>query len=1108
MLFNYYLKFVTLKKRQIIFIVIILQIFFFADLKFANAQFYNGHQMNFGKNRLQYKSKFWRYHRYDRFDTYYYKGGEELSDKVKVIADEKIKEIENFFGYGIQKRIIFLCYKKMSDYRESNVGYDTGDGNSNIGGVTRIIDNKIFVYFEGDNKSLEKQISAGISQILINDMLYSGNFRQKLTNSTLINLPEWFLSGLESFISENWSFEIENIVKDGFESGKYKKINHLTGTDAMYAGHSFWYFVSKTFGKDVIPNILYLTRINKNADSGFSFVLGKTIKNLGPDWRQFYAEMFDNFEIEQNLPEENENHILSKKERTFQTLKISPDDKYIAYVSNKSGKYRLWIYDKTTKKKKLILKKGHSLEQITDFSYPVIAWHPSSSMLIFITEEKGNLVMNKYITEEKKYIKNNIMYFDKIISADFSHDGYKLAISAVKDGNSDIFVYNLSASNYEQITHDPADDLNPIFAENSSKILFVSNRKNNITNDSVQWNNNYDIFYYDYKKKSNDLVRITNTPYENENFPKYLKNNNYIVLSDKNGIINKQLINHDSTINFIDTAVHYRYYTNTNQITDYTRNINKHDINSRTKSFYDIIFFNKRYHIFSGTTNENIEIKNNNYQTKYRQNLNEDLIYNDSINKLRFEQEIKKQAEIDSMRKNPPKDIVHPDSLKVDINNYIFETEKNLKYYDIHPIKPDSTISDYAQNQILDPTLFYLTNFYTNYLVQQVDFGFLNNSYQAFTGSAYYFNPGLNIFLKLGVYDLFEDYRISAGFRLGANLNSYEYLFSLENLKKRIDKQFIYHRQTYTETYTDSYGYPFSGKIFTNEFMYIWKYPFNQVAATKATLNLRHDKGIILAEDYPTLMAQDSHMFFAGAKLEYIFDNTSSPGLNLLDGTRFKLFGEFYQEIDQEYTNLFVAGADFRFYQKLHRNIIFASRTAASASFGKSKLIYYLGGVDNWYVFSPDNMQFDRSININPDENYVYQAVATNMRGFIQNARNGTNFFVINNEIRIPIIKYLANRPLNSDFLNSLQIVGFADAGSAWSGISPYDEINAYNTETVRNGPITVIIDKNRWPVIFGYGFGLRSRLFGYFFRLDWAWGVDNDVILPRVFYFSLNLDF
>ena len=130
------------------------------------------------------------------------------------------------------------------------------------------------------------------------------------------------------------------------------------------------------------------------------------------------------------------------------------------------------------------------------------------------------------------------------------------------------------------------------------------------------------------------------------------------------------------------------------------------------------------------------------------------------------------------------------------------------------------------------------------------------------------------------------------------------------------------------------------------------------------------------------------------------------------------------------------------------------------------------------------------------------------VRNIVQNARNGTNFFVINNEIRFPVIRYLANRPLNSAVLNNFQIVGFVDIGSAWSGLTPNDDSNAYNTETVKTGPVTVIIDKNRWPVVLGYGAGIRSKLFGYFFRLDWSWGIDNNVILPRLFYFSLNLDF
>ena len=67
---------------------------------------------------------------------------------------------------------------------------------------------------------------------------------------------------------------------------------------------------------------------------------------------------------------------------------------------------------------------------------------------------------------------------------------------------------------------------------------------------------------------------------------------------------------------------------------------------------------------------------------------------------------------------------------------------------------------------------------------------------------------------------------------------------------------------------------------------------------------------------------------------------------------------------------------------------------------------------------------------------------------------------------------------------------------------------NAFNTQTFLGNPVQVTVDNNREPVVWGYGFGLRSRLLGYFIRADWAWGVDDGIQLPRVFYLSLNLDF
>lgn len=297
-------------------------------------------------------------------------------------------------------------------------------------------------------------------------------------------------------------------------------------------------------------------------------------------------------------------------------------------------------------------------------------------------------------------------------------------------------------------------------------------------------------------------------------------------------------------------------------------------------------------------------------------------------------------------------------------------------------------------------------------------------------------------------------------------------------------------------------------KSHSHEVMYVTRYPFSQVTAVQFSLTARQDKQTLLSLDYISLAANPQYNYWVGAKAEYIFDNTRQKQLNVYDGIRYKIFGEYYRQVDEKQSDLIVFGGDFRYYLPLHRNLIFAARIAGSGSFGRSKLIYYLGGIDNWINFSAKTPTFDNTVRIDPDANYAYQAVATNMRGFSQNIRNGSNFAVINAEIRWPIVSYILNRPLNSAFLQNLQLIGFFDMGSAWSGLNPFSGNNAFDKDVYDSYPVTVIIDNNNYPIVAGYGFGVRSKLFGYFVRADWAWGIENNTMLPSIFYLSLNLDF
>ncbi|MCK5171051.1 MAG: hypothetical protein KAQ75_14330, partial [Bacteroidales bacterium] len=62
---------------------------------------------------------------------------------------------------------------------------------------------------------------SAITEVIVLEMLYGNRLTENFANSTMITLPEWYLKGLTSYISKEWSPEIENRVKDGIVNNRY-----------------------------------------------------------------------------------------------------------------------------------------------------------------------------------------------------------------------------------------------------------------------------------------------------------------------------------------------------------------------------------------------------------------------------------------------------------------------------------------------------------------------------------------------------------------------------------------------------------------------------------------------------------------------------------------------------------------------------------------------------------------------------------------------------------------------------------------------------------------------------------------------------------------------
>lgn len=1058
----------------------------------VKAQFYNGLQQSFGKNRVQYTEFKWTFMRYKNFDIYYYQGGKEHAEFCGIYCDGIITEVERLFDYNTEGRLQIMVYSKLNDLKQTNIGLDADMQTSyNTGGTTKISGNKILVYFNGDHQHLINQIREGVAKVLLEQLMFGGSLKERLQNSILLSLPAWFAYGSSRYIGYGWSEVDDNKLLDKIKTSKFS-FNKLVMQEELLAGKSFWYFLEQTYGRETFANLLYSTRIFRSAEYAFQNTYGKSSKQLFAEWLIFYQRKYLNVDAGKTIPKGHVTQLKFKKNIKVTRVAVSNDGNRIAYATNEFGRYKVFIYDTKRKKKSCVLRGGYkALNSEADESYPLLEWHPGGKHLSIIYEDKGATWLTHYYpTNKKKRNTNKLVNYTKVLSFDYADDGQSFVMSAIQKGQSDIFVWNLRGRKSTQITKDIYDDLSPSFADSSQKIVFSSNRDiDSIGHETHRrlGQNQFDIFVYDLPKNTNKLIRITNTPNVNETQTRGADDGRVAYLGNYNGSKNLYIGRIDSVFDYYDTIRHFKYVASNFVQTNSPRNILDFDLTFSKRRFAYIILENGRYKIYSDaqpafTLNDTTRVNQFFENSVLNQNTDSAIVAKpvDTVSKVTKAPSYSFVSEFAPREKKETTDTVtvtNSDTTSVSRYNtadttYIFPKQRN---YDI-------ALS-------------------TQYFVTQLDNQLLNASYQTFTGGSPFFDPGLNGLFKIGLTDVMEDYRMMAGVRFSGNFNSNEYIVGFDNLHKKIDQSYYLYRQARN----DVIGFSLL-KIVTYEAKYISKYPLNDIAAIRGTATIRNDRNTALSTDSVNLETPGFNRYWATAKMEYVLDNTISRGINTLNGFRYKIFAEMFNQLDEKKKLLTVVGFDARHYLKIYKNMIWCNRIAGSKSGGAAKLIYYLGGVDNAIV---PNQNFDNTIKIDYSQNYAFQAIATNMRGFKQNIRNGSAFSVINSELRIPVFQLLSNKPIRSDFFRSFQLVGFVDAGTAWNGPTPWSKDNNINIDVIQTGPFTITVNKKTDPIVAGYGWGMHAQFIGYFMRADWSYGFADRVLAKKpLFNFSLGLDF
>lgn len=1100
--------------------------------------------VQFGKNRIQYRKYNWRFYQTDNFNIHFTEGGLELAKYVLQVAEEELPQLEAFTEIAMQRRANVVLYNSYDDAEATNIGLENAEADP--GGMTRLVNNKMILYFNGNHADLRRQIRQGIARILVDNRLFGENLGEVASNAALLDLPKWLTDGYVAYAAENWSIERDDELKNALLANEYKNFYALAFDRPQLAGQAFFHYLANTYKKENVTYFLYLSILYKNTNNASLRICRKKLKDVLKDMMEQETEKYyADIRGRRNYPKgsiavtEDIN-----KDQDFYHFAANPNARSYTYAvaEYKKGFYNVSLYENFVNRKVLIKSGIRTYKHERNPVYPVMSWDGKGSRLAVIYWEKDKVKLMIYDLVNASVTKKVDLPFDQVQDAQYFLDHKRLILSAVKNGHTDIFVYNIETAKVEQITNDVWDDVDASFVSFPNKygIIFSSNRPTATTvgaDTSLPSDYRYNVFLADVDDKGGfrQITQLSNLQFGNARYPTQYNMNHFTFVSDESGVANRYAGFFTTKAEGLDTLVIIG--------DEILRNPSLKEVDSTLKAW-------------DRSEPDSIGLialtKDSTYTfpiTNYQSSLLESRIAGDKgqvtevtqqsglkmLYRLRVDSVTLRKRNVSARPTDYVKE-VQTELRREKGTGTLYQTAKEDSTGDMSflgefvkkndsitkitgPVEVDKTLE---RKRLLESAKLY--KYKLRFSADVASVGVTNTMvltrYQPYLDGIgpVQLNNGNNLswLLMASLSDEMEDYRISGGMKPGINLTDNEFFIDFQNRRKRIDWGAMYYRARNSNTPVNlpnsQFYYP--GVTITNLYQGNVTYPLDRVRSIRVIGGVRFDRVVMSAVDRTSLRQEDENLEYANLRAEYVHDNSLLKTSNIWNGLRWKVYMETIMGLQksallagQRETNQFTynMGADFRYYVPIYRNFIWAVRGAADISWGNQKLIYYLGGADGW--ISP---KFNNANRPTQGVNYLYQTLAVNLRGYQQNVANGNNAVVINSEFRLPVFSTFFNKPINNAFLRNFQLIQFFDLGSAWEGtFKGISRPNVVYGAGDPNNPVRINIKAGGiGPFVGGYGFGARSTLLGYFLKVDAGWPMGGFFKGKPAWYFALGFDF
>ena len=449
-----------------------------------------GWSQSFGKNKITGQRFDWHIHRTEHFDIHYYPSEAKLVPVMAAIAEEAYEQHSEDFEHELRDRTPLILYKSHKDFQETNIILQ--ELHEGIGGFAELFKHRIVIPFTGSLEAFREVIFHELIHIFQYDIIYQKPHARIYSGEFLYSPPIWFIEGMADYFAEDNDAIGEMVVRDASINNKVvplPQLHNFNRLSSPYVGYKLGQlavaYLTETYGREKIAEILQGLRQSrtKDIDHVFKEVLGVELKEFDKAWRQTVRKRYWPLIEDRELPDLVAKNLTEESRYSHNIKPVwSPSGDIIAYVTGNEGFLEIVLMSaKTGERIERVTKRffREKYEEIrTDFGGfgRSLAWAPDGDRIAFIAKyhDANYLLEVNILTEE--LTQDYELDFDNVTSPDYDGSGERIIFSALKEGQTDLYVIELLTGEVDRLTFDPFNDTHPSWHPKTGEIVYTSER--------------------------------------------------------------------------------------------------------------------------------------------------------------------------------------------------------------------------------------------------------------------------------------------------------------------------------------------------------------------------------------------------------------------------------------------------------------------------------------------------------------------------------------------------------------------------------------------------------------------------------------------------------